>query len=200
MAQLARRKPKADAADTADLKTLQALIQRARSGDQTVLPELKKALDANAQIWKQVGDLHHHVEQVWLGVIGQRDLLVQESIRRQLRRLRRDLLKSCESVLEKHLVNQILATFLQTKHAELCLAAMEEGPLKQREHYARRVDQCNRRYATAIAQLLKARELLGAAQKGPRKAQNGSQTPQPVSRSRKAAKRVTSGSLRVVAE
>lgn len=175
------------------LQDLQAVVDRARAGDATVLPELQAALDEHAEVWKTVGDLNALVTNLWLQAIAGRDLLARDCIARELNHMRRSLRKTCQSALEKQLVENVVLCHLQLRHAELLLAAVAEGPQAQQEYYARRVAACYRRYTTAVGQLLKARELLG-------KGRNGSQKHKPVSTSRKAAKRVTSGSLRVVAE
>ncbi len=195
MANVAKPKRKSE---NDDIEKLHRLVKRARSGDESVLPELKKMLDENSSIWRQVGDLTKHAEAAWLDVIGQQDLLLRECVQREIQRLRRLLQKTCTSVLEKHLVDQILTTFLQTKHAELCLAAVEQGPLKQREHYAKRVEQCNRRYSTAIAQLLKSRELLGTVQTEITAPKNAPKTQKAILRAAKALKKAQNRSLRIV--
>lgn len=39
------------------MQDLQVLVDRARRGDETALPELKRALDENSVVWHTVGDL-----------------------------------------------------------------------------------------------------------------------------------------------
>ena len=43
--------------ETETLERLQTLVKRAEQGDESALPELRVALDANPWIWERYGDL-----------------------------------------------------------------------------------------------------------------------------------------------
>lgn len=139
---------------------LQQLVKRARQGDRTVLPELKKALDEDPQLWQAVGDLAKHAEATWIRLISKDDLLIQESIRRELDRRRQELAGEDPTPLEKQLVDRIVACWLALQHAEMMAASTAESTLPQREHYLKRLDAAERRHTAAVQQLNKVRELL----------------------------------------
>jgi hypothetical protein len=44
-------------AETETLERLQSLVKRAEQGDESALPTLRAALDANPWIWERYGDL-----------------------------------------------------------------------------------------------------------------------------------------------
>ena len=81
MANVAKPKRKSE---NDDIEKLHRLVRRARSGDESVLPELKKTLDENSSIWRQGGNLTKHVEAAWLDVIGRQDLLLRECVQREI--------------------------------------------------------------------------------------------------------------------
>lgn len=139
---------------------LQQLVKRARKGDRTVLPELRKALDENPQIWQAVGDVAKHAEATWIKLISKDDLLVHESIQRELDRRRQDLAGEDPTPLEKQLVDRIVVCWLALTHAEMMAASTAEHTLPQREHYLKRLDAAERRHTAAVQQLTKVRELL----------------------------------------
>ncbi len=144
---------------------LQKLVERARQGDRTVLPELRKALDENPDIWQAAGDLAKHAEATWIRLISKDDLLVHESIQRELDRRRQELAGEDPTPMEKQLVDRIIACWLALQHAELMAASMAEHTLPQREHYLKRLDAAERRHTAAVSQLTKVRELLPRKQK-----------------------------------
>ncbi len=147
---------------TDDLKTL---VERARKGDRSVLPDLRKALDENPDIWQSVGDLAKHAEATWIKLIAKDDLLIHESIRRELDRRREELVGKDATPLEKQLVDRIVACWLALQHAEMMAASTAEHTLPQREHYLKRLDAAERRHTAAVSQLTKVRELLPRKQK-----------------------------------
>ena len=144
---------------------LQKVVERARQGDREVLPELRKALDENPQIWQAAGDLAKHAEATWVRLISKNDLLVHESIQRELDRRREELVGEDATPLEKQLVDRIIACWLTLQHSEMMAASTAEHTLPQREHYLKRLDAAERRHTAAVSQLTKVRELLPRKQK-----------------------------------
>ena len=159
-----KEQPKTDDSPTAT-DALQQLVERARQGDRTVLPELRKALDENPDIWQAAGDLAKHAEATWVRLISKDDLLIHESIQRELDRRRQELAGEDPTPLEKQLVDRIIACWLALQHAELMAASMAEHTLPQREHYLKRLDAAERRHTAAVSQLTKVRELLPRKEK-----------------------------------
>ena len=159
-----KEQPKTDDTQTAT-DDLQKVVERARQGDREVLPELRKALDENPDIWQAAGDLAKHAEATWIRLISKGDLLIHESIQRELDRRRQELAGEDPTPMEKQLVDRIIACWLALQHAELMAASMAEHTLPQREHYLKRLDAAERRHTAAVSQLTKVRELLPRKQK-----------------------------------
>jgi len=118
------------------------------------------ALDENPDIWQSVGDLAKHAEATWIRLIAKDDLLIHESIQRELDRRRQELAGEDPTPLEKQLVDRIVACWLALQHAEMMAASTAEHTLPQREHYLKRLDAAERRHMAAVSQLSKVRELL----------------------------------------
>jgi hypothetical protein len=141
---------------------LRELLQRAREGDYTVLPELKEALDADPTIWQTYGDLAFQARTAWLGLLAGKDLLLYQSVERKLDDQRAELAGPHPSPLEKLLVERVAACWLQTMYAD-ALYAQARGPgatpgvLRE---LMKRQESSQRRYLAAIKQLALVRKLL----------------------------------------
>ena len=61
--------------EPATLLTVQALLERARAGDDAVFPELRALLDEDPLLWREVGDMAHQAEQIWIELVAGPDLL-----------------------------------------------------------------------------------------------------------------------------
>src|SRR3954470_106493 len=88
--------------------TLEELVRRAQQGDQSVLPELRRALDVDPSIWQQYGDLALLTEAAWLRLVAGPDLLLHESLRRKLDELRAELGAPAASPLGRLLIERII--------------------------------------------------------------------------------------------
>jgi hypothetical protein len=78
-------------AETEFRKRLQGLVRRAEQGDETALPELRAALDANPWVWERFGDLARQSEAAWLRLIAGPNLMLRESVQRKAGQLRTEL-------------------------------------------------------------------------------------------------------------
>ena len=112
------------------LLTVQALLDRARAGDDSVLPELRALLDENPSLWHEVGDMAHQAEQIWIELVAGPDLLARESLVRQLAELRAQITGSDPSPLEKLLGERIVINYLIAWHADGMFAAKRDLSLK----------------------------------------------------------------------
>jgi hypothetical protein len=61
-------------------RELALLLTRAEKGDLSILPELRKALDANASIWQRCGDLAIQAEASLVKLAALPSLLFAESL------------------------------------------------------------------------------------------------------------------------
>ncbi len=74
---------------SAALQELAALAAAANLGDTNALKDLRRALDAHPEVWREAGDLSAHVEQTWLRLAAGGNALAEESIRLEADRITR---------------------------------------------------------------------------------------------------------------
>lgn len=122
----ANSEPETDAAVQCQL---QAVLTRARGGDASVLPQLKKILDANPELWQTQYQLISLAEQLWLDKIAGQNLLLSQSIRHYIEQLKRDVARPNPSPLEKLLAERVVLCWLAVHHAELSEATADSGGL-----------------------------------------------------------------------
>src|SRR4051812_21781185 len=67
---------------------LRRVLERAEQGDHSVLPALRKLLDANPQAWQSWGDLAMQAEAAWVSLAAGPNLVLKESLTRKLAALR----------------------------------------------------------------------------------------------------------------
>jgi hypothetical protein len=99
---------------------LKDLFERATRGDQSVLPELKRAYDEYPELAAKFGDLRMYAEESLLTLIFGSELLGKEAVRRQLVELRGRL--GATSELEKLLVDRVCLCWLEVHHLNSDLA------------------------------------------------------------------------------
>ena len=114
----------------------------------------------HVDIWREVGDMARHAQDVWLKLIAGHDHFVKESIRKSLTELRNELDEPGSSRLEKLLIERIVATWLQVQFAEINVASSEKQPIPQRRFYQQQLDSANRQFLTSTKQLMALRHLL----------------------------------------
>jgi len=142
---------------------LEDVVHRARRGDKSVLPELKKALDEHPDFVEAFGNVVEHARQLQLDLIGGPDLLLKESIRRKQHQLRAELLGECPNPLDRLLVDRICLDTLAVNQAEVELDQKKLAPgvsgasLKSS---TQRLDSAHRRLMQSIKTLALARKLL----------------------------------------
>ncbi len=139
---------------------IRAVLERARSGDSSALPAIRKALDDHPEIWEQYGALTTRVHRSWIELIGGTDLALKESLTRQLESMRGRLAGADPSPLESLLVERILACWLQSSYADTAAARSHGLSLKQIKFTTKRQEIAHRSYLSAIATLAMTRKLL----------------------------------------
>ncbi len=147
---------------------LRDLVERAQRGDQTAMPELCQLLDRSPALWKQIGDLAKHVETAWIKLLAANDLLTQECLQREAERRRVELLGDDPTAIERHLIETIVASWLQLKHAEIQMGRNSQQVTdKQLIYFHRRLDSAHKQHRAAINQLVKVREVTATKKQKP---------------------------------
>jgi hypothetical protein len=139
---------------------LARLLARAEQGDRSVLPELRKALDGDTNLWRQYGDLAAQAEASLILLAAGPNLLMAESLQRKLKSMKQELSGERPSPLDRLLVERVTATWLQVSYYDALLAQAKganEGRLKVLQGQQ---DAAHRRHLTALKTLATVRKLL----------------------------------------
>jgi hypothetical protein len=138
-----------------------ALIEKAQDGDDGAYTELREYVGDNPRFWNRIGNLAAAAELQWLQKIISKDRLTQEGVKRRLQSMKRDLLASGRSPLERLLVDRIAVCWLQVQYADAWYPhKLEEGmTFEAGDYYQRRQDRAHRRFLSAIKALATVRKL-----------------------------------------
>jgi hypothetical protein len=140
---------------------LARLFERARLGDQTVLPALREALDANPEFWDQYGDLSLQVE-ASVGVLAAgQNLLLAESFKRKLQAMKK-VLSEGRSAVEALVAGRVVVTWAQVHHYDALAAQSLVGSARLRE-LQKLQDAAHRRHLAALKTLAVVRKLMTPA-------------------------------------
>ena len=152
--------PQTEPEEPVILRPLGTLLDRARRGDPDVMPELRRVLDAQPEIWQTCGDLASHARTAWIELAAGDNLVARESLTRQVAAQEAELAGPSPSPLERLLVERVVACWLQVHHADAMVAQMRDVTLKQAKFAQERQDRAHRRYLQAIGALAMLRKLL----------------------------------------
>jgi hypothetical protein len=139
---------------------LRVLVQQAQAGDATALPQIRRILDDEPAIWRHVGDLSALVERAWIAVLAADNPLAAESMQRTAEEMKKDLTGENPTRMERMVVDQILACWMQLKYAETVSAEPGHGSLKQAHFRVNYLESAQKRYLRAIETLATVRKLL----------------------------------------
>ena len=146
--------------ETETLERLQSLVKRAEQGDESALPTLRAALDANPWIWERYGDLAQQSQAAWLQLIAGPNLLLREAVERKAEQLRAELAGPEPSLLERLLVERVIACWLQSQYADAAYAQQQNPSPGQHTAALKRQAGSHQRYLHAIKTLATVRKLL----------------------------------------
>lgn len=155
---------KAESRDlTADeARKLPKLLEKAQAGDTKALDEVRPLLDKSG-LWDLVGSLSSRVETSWLETMTGRNKLVREGYERQAATMRRELLETGDSPLERLLVDRVVLTWMQASHADIAYSSALKGDghsFKEGTYNQERQDRANARHLKAVKALASVRRLL----------------------------------------
>jgi len=141
------------------------LVNRAVSGDENVLPELRRVLKAHPEMWHEYGDLAAQPQESWMHLTAGNNLLLHESLRLKSQELRADILGEKPSPLERLLVERVVATWLQVNYADVAFAQSNKPgvALSMLKQLQQRQESAQRSHLAAIKQLALVRKLLKPA-------------------------------------
>jgi hypothetical protein len=134
------------------------LVQKARAGNASVLPRLRKVLKKHPEIWQRAGDVTRMVERSWIGLLTCHDPLYVESVLLQAAAMKKELEGPEPTALERLLVAQIVACWLESEYAQILLGT-GDGELSRDRHRVRHADVAHRKYLAALKALATVRAL-----------------------------------------
>jgi hypothetical protein len=150
-------------AEPAAAVELRELVQRAQGGDAGVLPRLRAILDDCPEVWRHLGDLSALAERAWVAVLAGGHPLAAESMRRTVAEMKAELSGERPGRLEKMLVDEVLACWLETKYLEATAAEPGRASVQQAGHRLKRLESAQRRYLNAVKTLTAVRKLIPAS-------------------------------------
>lgn len=136
------------------------LVERARGGDKIGLEQLREMFDKHPEVWRQYGDLAHHISGQFIEQISGTDQALSESLARRVAELKAKLTGESATPLEQLLIERITSSWLVACYAEAALASQGEVSLRQAAFNTKRVDQAHRRHLAAVKALATVRKLL----------------------------------------
>jgi len=139
------------------------LVRKAEKGDAKALAEVRAICKADPEVWDAIStDIARAIRDTLLRRLTGENELMHDSVNRQLARMKRDLMGTDPSPLERLLAERICACWLQVQHAEwLYTAKLKEGmSFAHGDYLQRQIDRANQRYTAAIRALAQVRRLL----------------------------------------
>ena len=146
------------------LEELNQMLQRAKQGDEAVLPQLRQLLDSRPELWRHFGDLAMHAQEAWLRLIAGPDLVLREATARKAQELRDELGGAHPSAIERLLVDRTVLTWMQLNHAEVSASQAITGSIRMSDFWLKRQNAAHRRFIMSLAALTTVRRLFPASQ------------------------------------
>ena len=139
---------------------MRALIARARKGDRSTLPEVRRILSDPDEVDALGGDLALQAEASFVQALAGKDLVLTEALPRKLDALRAELAGPNPTPVERLLVERVVASWLQVQDADVRYAQRQGSmTLEQGDYYQRRMDRAHKRYLAALRALALVRKL-----------------------------------------
>jgi hypothetical protein len=152
--------PQTEADTLKGKEALARLVERAQQGDLDVLPELRRALDADATLWRDYGDLAAHAECSLIMLAAGKDLMLGESLQRKLAAMKKELGGEAPSPVERLLVERVTATWLQASYYDGLVAQSPGASDARLKALQRQQDAAHRRHLAALKTLATVRRLV----------------------------------------
>ena len=143
------------------------LVKRANAGDEHALAMMRQTLDANPEIWQNVGDLAKHAQQSMLKLIAGGNQLVRESLLRKAAEMKTELSGPSPSKLEQLAVERIIACWLEMEYLATMYPVAQGESLGHAKFVLKQKESSERRFNAAVKSLTTLRVLLPGAKVQP---------------------------------
>ena len=142
-------------------RSFHELVQAARGGDRSVIPELRKMMGENPELAKNTGDLAAQSQIYWVDLVAGRDLYYRECLLRRVANLKQQLLaESNGSTIELMLVNQVISTWIQLHYYENQEALAAPDNIRVAEHRLKKIESAFKRHLKSLGSLASVKVLL----------------------------------------
>jgi hypothetical protein len=136
------------------------MLALARSGDRSVLPELRAFLDSPGVADRYGGNLAWDAMFELIFHYSGKDLVVREALTQKLFDLQAVLLEEYDNptMAEHLLIDRVVATWLHLHHLEMCYASLTEPELSKCLFYEKAISAAQHRHFAALEHLGRQRE------------------------------------------
>jgi hypothetical protein len=147
------------------LAEIQGVIAKAKSGDASVLPQLRAILDRHPSLSRHYGDLAKHAESAWISLAAGPNLHMKETLIREAQTRRAELSRPGATPVEQLLVARVVACHLELHY----LSAAEANALaagdsyRLIDHQGKRVERAQRMYLAAMGALVSFQKFMPVA-------------------------------------
>jgi hypothetical protein len=138
---------------------LRVLVQSAQAGNPAALPHIRRILDEHPEVWRHVGDLATLAERAWIAVLAADHPVAVESMKRTVAAMKADLAGENPTRIERLLVDQVVACWMEVNYLETVSAAPGRSSLDQSDFRLKRLESAQRRYLSALRTLTSVRTL-----------------------------------------
>ena len=129
------------------------LIRRAKTGDQTAMPELRELMKNVPSLCHAVGDVAASALITWIRRFAGEDLIQAEAIGQVVDQLRDQLTEPGDGPLEKLIVEQLLVTHVQVHYRSTILGQTDCTHVPTLRHLEQQLDQATRRFTHLVKML-----------------------------------------------
>jgi len=145
--------------DAASL-TLQQLIVRAKNGDASVLPELRRVLDEDQSLWEHYGNLAQQAEAGLVRLAAGANLMMAECMLRKQAALKVELAGDSIDPVVRALAERAAICALQIAYFDGLLAGSKGSTVAHLKPLRQQLDGANRRYLDSLRTLATVKKLL----------------------------------------
>src|SRR5262245_32900469 len=138
---------------------LRVLVKSAQGGDRSALPRIREILDQHPEVWRHVGDLAALTERAWIAILAADHPVAVESMKRTAAELKAELAGDNPTRLERLLVDQVVACWMEVSYLEAVAADPGRSSLDQADFGLKRLESAQRRYLTSLRTLASVRTL-----------------------------------------
>jgi hypothetical protein len=134
-------------------------MDRARKGDKSTVPTLRKILKDRNAVESLGGNLAKKAEEAFITTAAGEHLVFREALTAKMELLRAELAGPNPTPIERLLVERVVACWLQVQDADVRYAQAKDLSLKWYEYYQRRMNHSHKRYLSALKTLALVRKL-----------------------------------------